>query len=129
MQAHDDTGREIFRVRINTICPIEYADEARQIAHYHMTNIEDAVADTVEQMLSTNLGPIGSPTITHAFCARTGYTNQVEMEVETLQNQGLNWCGGKEYTIADSAEEIKSKFCCITGDTDEILAYLNLSYK
>lgn len=133
MQAHDDEGNEIFQVMINTICPIEHAAEARQIAYIHMTTVENAVSDSVDQMLTTILGPVDSPEITHIFCARLGYTNQVKMEIATAkrlrEEQNLNWCGDKEYTTADSAEEIRSKFCCVTGDTTEVLSHLNLSYK
>lgn len=129
MQAHDDNGNEIFIVMINTICPVEYATEAKQIAFTHMTTVESAISDSVDQMLNVNLGPIDSSEITHIFCARLGYTNQVTMEVDTLQSQGLAWCGDREYTIADSADEIRSKFCCVTGDTDEILSHLNLIYR
>lgn len=126
---YDGNGNEVFPVVINTIAPIQYADEARQIAYYHMISVEGAVDDQLGTMLNTNLGPVGVEEVTHVFCSRNGFTHQLALELNTLSAGDLDWVSGVEYTVNDDPNVIKSKFCCITGDTQEILQFLGLEIK
>lgn len=123
--AFDDQGNRIFPVMINTICPIEHAEEATKIASDHFKNIEKIdIKDEI--MFATKLAPIGETEPTHLFCSRFGYTNQLNLEVETFKRQNLSWCSEKEYSVEDNPEEIKSLFCCVTGKRKKVLEHLGL---
>ena len=131
MSAFDETGREVFPIVINTICPVMHATAAREIAFNHMRDIEGngMTSDHPSQMLAMKLGPLQSDEVTHLFCSRRGYTHQVEMEVETLARVGHAWCGRREYRMTDNHDEIKSLFCCVTGDQSALIQALNLEVK
>lgn len=129
-QAHDMDGNEVFPVIINTICPVQYSVIGKQVSADYFINIEKSFENvTTDKMLNDNLGPIGSDQITHIFCSRFGYTHQAAMEVQQLIDLGESFMGKKEYTLDDDPDEIKSLFCCIIGDKDELLSYLGLEIK
>jgi len=124
-KAHDDDGNEVFLTEINSLCPIAYATEARQIAFDHLKNIEKCSV-TLEQMLTILLRPIGSIEATHIWCPRTGWTNQLKWQIDEMTALNLGWIGTRAYTIEDSKSELLSKFVCLTSPASEILTYLNL---
>lgn len=131
MRAFDILGRGVRRVVINTICPIKYAAEARAIAFAYMRDIEGRgrTSDTIDQMLPTKLGAVGSDEVTHVWCSRDGFTHQVETEVATLSGTGLSWCSTKAYKITNDLSPVKSLFCCIVGDSGVVLEMLGLEVK
>lgn len=125
-QAHDKDGNEIFPVIINTICPVQYADQAKKIAYNHLANVEKTKNIDAIILFDENLAPIGSTEITHIFCSRFGYTNQLNMEVQGMIDLNLDWAAKRLYTIQDDPNEIKSLFCCIEGNKNELINYLGL---
>ncbi|WP_010586424.1 hypothetical protein [Schlesneria paludicola] len=129
MQAFDEFGREVFPVVINTICPVAYAEPARQLALRHMTTVEQASGDTLGRMLDINLGPIGADEITHVFCSRNAYTHQVGMVVEAFQQESLPWGGTRAYSLLSDREEVKRMFCVVLGPTSVVLNWLGLEVK
>lgn len=124
IQVFDENGQELTYLTVNTICPVEYKDEARMIAFKFLTEVV-GTEDTLESMLTTKLGPIGGP-VTHIFCSIQNFQKHVDMEVDYITTQGRPWCATKEYSVNDDIEEMKSKFCCIVGDASVLLARLGL---
>lgn len=129
MQAFDDIGREVFPVVINTICPIAHADAAKLLALRHMTAVEQASGDTLGRMLDINLGPVGVDGITHVFCSRNAYSNQVEMVVDAFVAERLSWGGSRAYSILSDRDEVKRLFCIVLGQTAMVLKWLGLEVK
>lgn len=101
-------------VLINTICPIAHASRAREIAHAHMVEIEQASC-SLEQMLPTLLSPVSGGSPTHVFCARRETERQLRLELETLSSQAESWIARRRYSQLDDRVEILSLFCCFTG--------------
>ena len=124
--AHDDQGNQVFPVFICTICPIQYAEEAEKIGYNHLAYIEKSGIKLTDKVFATSLKTIGSNEITHLFCCRFGYTNQVQMEVQTIASQNLDWCAKRSYSFYDNPEEIKSLFCCVIGKRSPVLEFLGL---
>lgn len=124
-KAYDDDGNEVALTEMNTLCPIEHATEARQIAYDYLTNVEKCQV-SLDQMLSILLRPIGGTEATHIWCPRTGWTNQLQMQIDTMNSYNLSWMGNRAYTIEDSKEELLSKLVCVTSPASELLAYLQL---
>lgn len=122
----DAQNREVFPQTINTICPVAYVDSARVLAHRYMTTVEQAIDMTADQMMLTLLAPLGEAVPTHIFCTREGFSHQVESEVEFLASQPEEWTAKRLYTLDDSPDEIRSRFCCLIGDPAELLARLGL---
>jgi len=128
MRAFDDFGREVFPVVINTICPVAHADQAKQLALRHMTTVE-GTGDTLDRMLDIKLGPVGSNDVTHVFCSRNAFTNQVEMVVDAFKREGLIWGGARAYSLLSDRDEVKSLFCVVLGQTSVVLKWLGLEVK
>ncbi|MFO1007578.1 MAG: hypothetical protein U0929_16565 [Planctomycetaceae bacterium] len=124
-QAFDSNGNEVFLTEINSLCPIAYATEARQIAHDYFVNVEKCPVQ-LEEMFTKFVKPIGESEATHVWCPRIGYTHQLNWQVETMTSYELSWIGNRVYTLADDHEEIKSKFVCLTDSKEEILEALGL---
>jgi len=124
-QAFDDDGNEVFLININSLCPIEYLEEAKKIAYYYFIEVEKCPAK-LEQMFTKFLKPIGEVEISHCWCPREGYTNQLNMQIQRMKEQNLHWVGDREYKISDNKEELLNKFVCISSPVDEILRELNL---
>ncbi|WP_010586300.1 hypothetical protein [Schlesneria paludicola] len=129
MRAFDASGREVFPVVINTICPVAYAEPARRLALRHMTTVEQASGDTLNRMLDINLGPIGSDEVTHIFCSRDAYTHQVEMVAEAFRLENLSWGGDRAFSIDSDPEVVKRLFCVVLGQTSVVLKWLGLEVK
>lgn len=129
MRAFDAAGREVFPVVINTICPVAHAAAAKQLALRHMTTVEQAGGDTLEKMLNTHLGSIGSDEVTHIFCTRPAYTHQSEMVVEAFRRERLAWGGDRAYSIDDDPEVVRRLFCVVLGEMHSVLAWLGLEVK
>lgn len=133
MVAFDEEGRPLELTVCNTICPAARVEEGREIALRHMREVEAAIDDRIEEMLSIGLIPAGATgEATHYLCTRTVYREQVTMEVTTLRLHhaaGKAWCAEREMLLTDDPEEIKEKFCCVTGETEELLRRLGLVRK
>lgn len=123
--AHDDEGNEVFLTEINSLCPIQYLEQAKQIAYDYFIEVEKSSA-TLDQMFTKFLRPIGKTEATHCWCPRTGYTHQLKMQLDRMTSCNLNWVGTRAYTINDDHEELLNKFVCITTEANEILNALNL---
>ena len=123
-------GEESGLVVCNTICPAEYVVQARGIALRHMQEVETAVDDRIDQMLTLGLRPLGgNGAVTHYLCFREAYRQQVESEVATLRGEhqgGLAWCADRELTMEDDPEFVRMLFGCIVGETNELLLRLGL---
>lgn len=133
-RAFDNDGNEVFPVTLNAICPLEFAAQARESVLQYLKDVELAgvglVVDlTVDKMLNVSLGPIGSPEITHVFCSRVAHTNQVASSLSYIRELSLPWCGDREFTTEDDPDEIKARYCVVTGDKAAVLAHLQLEVK
>ncbi len=53
--AWDDNGDLMELMTINLLCPIEYIQEARQIAVWHIVNIEECIPCKEEETLPVEL--------------------------------------------------------------------------
>jgi len=127
----DEAGQELELVVCNTICPIERVAEGREIAIRHMQEVEAASEDRRDEMLTIGLVSKGNNAseVTHFLCGREASRGQVAAEAATLRRhlaEGKEWCSGREMRLDDAPEEIKSKFCCVVGETDELLDRLGL---
>lgn len=118
--------REVFPQVINTICPIEYQDSARLIAHAYMTTVEAGASMLVEEMLSVNLAPIGSDVPTHVFCSRDGFCHQARMQREFMETRQEDWIVGWNLQSDSVDESILGLFCCVVGDPETMLSRLGL---
>lgn len=125
-KAYDDNGNEIFLTEINTLCPIQYIEQAKQIAYDYFVQIEKSKEVLIEQMFTKFVRPIGTTNATHIWCPRTGYTNQVVMQMQWVNSFNLDWIANRVYTLQDSHDEILSKFVCLTENSNLILESLNL---
>ena len=122
----DEYGNEVFPLIINMICPIQYADQAREFAAQHVTNVEGAYAEK-SHMLRLNLGPIGTKEITHIGNTQRSYSNILALRVTAMKNTLLPWIATKSYTVDDNPDDIKSYFCCIVGNPASLLIRLKLA--
>lgn len=125
-KAYDDNGNEVFLTEINSICPIRYLEQGRQIAYDYFIQKEKCIEVTIEQMFTKFVRPIGSSEATHVWCPRIGYTHQLAMQIETMASYNLDWIGNRIYTLQDNHEEILNKFVCMTDNKDTILQTLGL---
>ena len=114
---------------INTICPIEYADKARNFAFKYLLEQQPGLTDTVDKMLPVLLGPEGNSTVTHIFCNRIAHFIEVDSQVEFIARQKLPWCSDRAFNNQDDPDLIKSKFCTFVGTEDDFLSYLKLVKK
>ena len=121
MKAYDDNGNEVFPIIINTICPIEYAEQSKQISADFIVSIFGE-AD-VNQMLPELLKPIEGNEATHVFCSRNGLTHELQFQLDWLNNQNKNWISNQ---VETDKEVILSKFCTTTGDKQTLLNFLGL---
>ncbi|RTK96717.1 MAG: hypothetical protein EKK64_03150 [Neisseriaceae bacterium] len=124
-KAFDDEGNELFLTNINSLCPIRYLQEAKKIAYDYFIEVEKCPAN-LEDMFTKFLRPIGSEEITHCWCPREGHNNQLDMQVQRMKEQNLDWVGNRVYTLEDNIEELLNKFICMTDPQEEILNKLNL---
>lgn len=127
IHAFDENGQELTYLTVNTICPVQYKDEARMIAYKFLTEVV-GTEDTLESMLTTLLGQEGGP-VTHIFCSIQNFQKHVDMEVDYIKIQDKDWCATKEYSVEDNVDELKSLFCCVVGDVNVLLARLGLERK
>ena len=128
--ALDDDGSPMSYYTMNTISPIEYADEARAISLFHLQQIDCTGENDVSTMLPTRLYD-SDGNLTHIMCSRPGYDNTVRNQMATMTAESLNgkdWVSDTYFFLADSpnADIIKSKFCLVLGDYEEFLEYLSL---
>lgn len=125
VKVFDDFGNEVFWTEINTICPIEYTVEAKQIAYDYFTNIEK-IPVTLESMLSKQLKPIGSDVATHIWCPRGGYTHHLMRQISFMTSHNYGWIADRVYSLADDHSEILNKFVVLTDNKNDILSTLGL---
>lgn len=118
-------GNVVFPTEINTLCPMQYLEQGKQISYDYFTEIEKIVV-TIDQMFTKFVRPIGTESITHCWCPRIGYTNQLQSQVDRMNSYNLEWIGNKAYTIEDDHNELLSKFVTITTKADLVLTALQL---
>ncbi len=123
--AHDDEGNIVFLTEINSLCPIQYLEQARQIAYDYFIEAEKTHA-TLDQMFTKFVKTIGATEATHCWCPRIGYTHQLKMQLDRMASYNLEWIGTRSYTIDDDHQELLNKFVCITTEANMILTTLNL---
>ena len=120
-------GKPVSLVSICTICPIAYADEARQIAASNFLKANP------EEMLTTKLGPIGEDRVTHIWCCRSDYEHAIPIQLETLRKANREWTAG----FAAYVEGLKTMdlplsltlMLTIIGEEAEVLSILGLEVK
>lgn len=117
---------EVFPRVINTICPIEHADEARLIAHQYMTTVESGSSMKVADMLAVKLAPLWSDEPTHIFCSRDGFCHQVRKQRKFMAARPESWISKAEFQSETVTDAILSLFCCVVGDAESMLARLGL---
>ena len=120
-------GKPVQLVSICTICPVAYAEEARQIAASNFLKANP------EEMLTTKLGPIGEDRVTHIWCCRQDYEHAVPIQLETLQKANREWTAGFS-AYADRMRDIDLSFpltlmMTIIGEESEVLSLLGLEVK
>ena len=125
VRAFDKEGNEVFYTEINSLCPIEYLEEAKKIAYDYFIEVEK-VSVTLDQMFTKFLKLKGQEKETHCWCPRAGYTHQLNMQIERMTSVNKDWVGKKAYTLNDDHNELLSKFVCITNTAEEILQTLGL---
>lgn len=125
-RAFDENGKELFPVVINTICPINHAKKARQIAFDFIQSLGGN--EPLELILNIELKPVRSKSkkATHIFCSRVTWTNELNSQLNWLKNQNEKWIDHSECTLKDSSEKIKNYFCTVVGETKELLNRLGL---
>lgn len=119
----DLQGNPISLTEINSICPVEYAIEARQIAYDYFIEIENCTVN-LSDMFQKFLKPIGSETATHVWCPRVGYSNQLAWQLERMASQDLAWIKSTVASVTDP--DCLTKFCVLTDPKNDILTALNL---
>lgn len=120
----ENFGQTVSPVIVNTIAPIAYANEARQIASDWTTSIH--VPEPVENMLTVLLRPNGGGEPTHIFCSRNDYTHGLNSQLDFLATYDIEWLSSQLFQVDDNANNIKEKFCTIIGDRLTLLTNLNL---
>ena len=132
--AYDDDGSVMTYYTINTISPLEFSSQAKQLSLFHLQNIENAEDINVNSMLPILLYDKITGLQTHIMCARPGYNNTIRRQQATMWSEFLNgseWVSDKYYYLEDSPDPavIKSKMCFVLGNTDDVLHYLGLEVK
>ncbi len=124
-QAFDENGNEVFPTTVHTICPIEYAATARQIALDFINSQHGE--ETLENMLNIELREIGGESVTHILCSRNDYTHGRDKQLAWLNNENHSWICADNHDGSLEANHVKTKFCTISGITQsELLSLLNL---
>ena len=129
--ALDDDGSPMTLYMINTIAPVAHADAARELALFHLQQIEGTRDSDVNQMLPTLLYDVNTNAITHIMCARHGYNNTIRNQQATMLADNLNgntWVSDTYFYLEDNPDiaTVKSKMCFVLGDTAAVLQYLGL---
>ena len=117
---------EVFPKIINTICPIDKADNARLIAHQYMTTVESGSSMTVADMLPVKLAPLWSDEATHVFCSRDGFCHQARKQMEFMAARPEAWVAKTGFEAGTVTDAILGLFCCVIGDAETMLARLGL---
>lgn len=123
-RAFDENGNEVFPVIVNTIAPIEYSEQTKQIAYDFLNSQGSKV--TLDMVMPINLKPINGNNATHIFCSRTIYNHELRKQLEFMEAQNLPWIVGALCFTDDPPEHIKRYFCTVVGNKNELLTYLNL---
>jgi hypothetical protein len=129
--AHDDDGSIMTLYTINTISPVEYETEAKELSLFHLVHVESSTDTDVNTMLPLNLYDINTGIRTHVMCARPGYQNTIRNQQATMLAENLNgatWVSDTYFYLEDNPDVnlIKSKMCFVLGDKSQFLNYLGL---
>lgn len=112
----DKWGRSMVLYDVLTICPVEHAAEARQIAAQFL----DAPA---ELMLHDNLQKSG---VSYVGCLRQAWSDELSRQSAFMVSRNLSWVDG---VIRQPSEGLSSKFAMYAVRADasgNILAALGL---
>lgn len=124
--AFDAYGNRLVPVTINTICPVEMADEGRAVCWQFMEDCEDAETPPLESILDRQLLPVNGFDATHVFCSRSAYSHQVERlwgYMTALKREDVS---PGISSLRDEPREIKSRLSVLVGDKDDVLRFLGL---
>lgn len=129
--AYDDDGSPMEYYTLFTVCPIRYLSEAREIAIFHLNNVDVTGETDPESMLPTPLYDLQTGEITHYCCHRSGYDNTIRNQWATMAAHNLNgqeWVSDTVYYIDDkpNVDEIKSKFSLVIGPKNKVAKYLGM---
>lgn len=105
--ATDRIGRLLVKYNVLTICPIEYAAEARQIA-------AEFVGESAESMLNLNLRAVGTDSVTHVGCLRQAWSDEVIRQA-AFMSRNLPWI---DAIIRRPSRGISPKFCMFASPAD-----------
>lgn len=114
-QTHDLQGNPVFPVQINTIAPIEHAEDARQLSFEFLQSLGGD--DSLESMLPVLLRPIGEQEATHVYCGRSSFTHELNLQLNFLNQQNEEWVSGN---LETNPEIILQKFCTFEGTLDSV---------
>lgn len=128
--AFDDDGSPMTLYTINTISPIEYEQEAKAISLFHLQSVDCTSDDDIDSMLNIKLYDING-NLTHIMCSRPGYNNTIRNQIATMTAENLNgkdWVSDIYFFLNDNPDidTIKTKFCFVLGDYNDLLTYLSL---
>lgn len=132
--AYDDDSSIMTLYILNTIAPIAYAQQARELALFHLQNV-DCTSDTdVNRMLPDLLYDKVTGEQTHIMCSRNAYDNTIRNQQATMTAESLNgsnWVSDTYFYLEDNPDIniIKSKMCFILGDKENTLNYLGLEVR
>lgn len=115
-KAFDLEGNEVFLRIANCICPVQYIDDAREIASEYWHNVENVIDWQPEKMLPTPLSPTGEAPATHYLCSMKLYSNQVAAFVQFIAEAGFSWIATEEKTLADNLTDSFLVCCAIRAD-------------
>lgn len=122
--AFDAKGNRVFPCIINTICPVQHAEEGAEECLKFMREVEGCIGIGLEEMLNLKAGT--DEGVTHVLCSREAYTHQADMLAEYLAELPHAWIRSRLATFDDKPEEIKTKLSAIVGPKEEVLAFLGL---
>lgn len=92
MKITNKEGVELHKVIIITICPIEYALEAKQLCADFINN-----GELPELMLNKHLRKNG--VTTHCYCERIAYNDELTRQQEHMKSLNLSWIDSDIYSL------------------------------
>ena len=124
-RAYTREGEEVFLMTITTICPIIYAEDARQIALEFIVSL-GMTGEAINE-IPMEVRPIGSEIATHIACERLAYTDEMRLQVDWIRNSGKTWVADRGFTLQDDHSLLLSTFCTIeTADGQSAITELGL---
>lgn len=130
--AYDDDGSVMTERIVNTIVPVQFSEEGKEVCLFHMTQIEHGNNELgLDDMLPDSVYDKTTGELTHIMCSRRGYDNTVRLVWSTMQAYSYNgneWIHDEAFYLEDNPDKelVKSKVGIIIGDKHAVLEYLGL---